>query len=91
MEVAAEKATLEPRDGMASKKAKKAARQMVRIGAQNLSSTFVKKCGRPPSRAKPNIMREFEVRENRPACQTQTMTRVISAIAPELPKMSTRI
>lgn len=91
MDVAAENATLEPRDGMASRNARKAAKQIVRMGAWNLASTLVKKGGRPRSRAKPNIMREFEVMEKSPACQTQTMMRVIKAIAPLFPKMSIRI
>ncbi len=91
MDVAAEKATVEPSEGIASRKARKAARQTVRIGAWNLALTVVKKGGRPRSRAKPNIMREFDVMEKRPACQTQTMMRVMRAMAPLLPKMSMRI
>ena len=43
MEVAAEKATAEPREGMASRKERNAARQIVRIGAENLALTWVKK------------------------------------------------
>ena len=91
MEVAAENATLDPREGMASKKARKAAKQTVRMGEPNLLSTWSKKGGRPRSRAKANIIRELEVREKRPACQTQQMMSVINAMAPLGPKMSMRI
>ena len=42
MEVAAVKATEEPRDGVARQKARKAASQMARIGERNLSSTLLK-------------------------------------------------
>lgn len=73
IEVAAENATAEPREGMASKKARNAARQMVRIGAANFKLTLLKKRGRPRSRANPNIILEFEVIEKSPACQTQTI------------------
>ena len=91
MDVAAEKATVEPREGMARRKERNAARQMVRIGAEKRGLTCVKKWGSPPSRAKPNIIRELEVMEKRPACQTQTMMRVIRAMAPRGPKISIRI
>ena len=91
MDVAAEKATLEPSEGMARRNARKAARQIVRMGAWNLASTVVKKGGKPRSRAKPNIIREFEVMEKRPACQTHNMMRVIRAMAPLFPKMSIKI
>ena len=91
MEVAAENATVDPREGMARRKARKAAKQMVRMGALNLLSTWSKKGGRPRSRAKANIIRELEVREKRPACQTQQMMSVINAMAPLGPKMSMRI
>ena len=45
MEVAAVKATLDPRDGRERQKAKNAASQMVRIGEQNFLSTLWKKWG----------------------------------------------
>lgn len=91
IEVAAAKATEDPREGRDKQNAKKIASQMVRIGERNLSSTLWKKCGIPPSRAKANIMREFEVTENRPQCHTQIMMRHIKTTAPSSPKMSWRI
>lgn len=91
IEVAAEKATVDPSDGTARRKERKAANQMVRIGARNLASTLSKKCGRPPSRAKPNIMRELDVMEKSPQWYTQTMIKVINAMAPGSPKISIRI
>lgn len=45
----------------------------------------------PRSRLKPYIIREFDVIENKPQCQMQTMTRTMRTIAPLLPKMSMRI
>ncbi len=66
MEVAAEKATVEPNDGIARRKERNAPSQMVRIGERKRASTLLKNCGRPPSRAKPNIIREFDVMEKRP-------------------------
>ncbi len=45
----------------------------------------------PPSLLKAYIIREFEVMENKPQCQTQTMTRTIRTIAPVLPNISIRI
>ena len=45
MEVAAAKATEEPREGRARRKERKAASQTVRMGERNLSSTLWKKCG----------------------------------------------
>lgn len=45
IEVAAAKATEEPRDGRARQKERKAASQIVRMGERNLSSTLWKKCG----------------------------------------------
>lgn len=45
----------------------------------------------PPSRLNPNIIRELDVKENKPQCHTQIMTRTIKRIAPVLPKMSIRI
>lgn len=45
----------------------------------------------PPSRLKANIIRELDVKENKPQCQTQIMTRTIKRIAPVLPKMSISI
>lgn len=47
IDVAAEKATVEPKDGMARRKERVAASQMVRIGARNLTSTLLKNFGRP--------------------------------------------
>ena len=43
MEVAAAKATEDPREGRAKQKARKAASQTVRMGERNLSSTLWKK------------------------------------------------
>lgn len=91
MEVAAENATVDPSEGIASRNARKAAKQIVRMGDWNLASTVVKNGGNPRSRAKPNIMREFEVMEKSPACQTHTMMRVMRAMAPLFPKISIRI
>lgn len=116
MDVAAENATDDPKDGRASRKESVTASQIVRIGDWNRASTLVKKWGRPriawivrcvdsghivqgrgvrghvpPSRLKPNIIRELDVTENKPQCQTQIMTRTINKIAPVLPKMSIRI
>jgi hypothetical protein len=45
MEVAAAKATLEPREGRARQKERKAASQIVRTGERKRSSTLWKKCG----------------------------------------------
>ena len=45
MEVAAVKATEEPREGRERQKARKAASQIVRTGERNLSSTLWKKWG----------------------------------------------
>ena len=45
MEVAAEKATVDLRDGRERQKAKKAASQMVRTGERNFLSTLWKKWG----------------------------------------------
>lgn len=45
MDVAAAKATEEPREGRESRKARRAASQMVRMGERNLSSTLWKKRG----------------------------------------------
>jgi hypothetical protein len=45
MEVAAAKATEEPREGRPRQKAQKAASQMVRTGARKRASTLWKKCG----------------------------------------------
>ena len=45
MEVAAAKATEEPREGRARQKARKAASQTVRMGERKRSSTLWKKCG----------------------------------------------
>ena len=45
MEVAAAKATDEPREGRARQKERVAASQTVRMGERNLSSTLWKKCG----------------------------------------------
>ena len=45
MEVAAAKATVEPREGKARQKDRKAASQTVRIGERKRSSTLWKKCG----------------------------------------------
>lgn len=45
MEVAAAKATVDPREGRARQKERKAASQTVRIGDRNRSSTLWKKCG----------------------------------------------
>ena len=91
MEVAAVKATEEPNDGIASRNDKNTASHTVLIGDLKRSSTLLKNWCRPPSRLKPNIIREFEVMEKRPQCQIHTMTNVIRAIAPLLPKMSIRI
>ena len=91
MDVAAEKATEEPREGIARRKARMAARQIVRMGAPKCWFTLSKKGGRPWSRAKANIILELEVREKRPQCQTQRIMRVIRAMAPLFPKMSIRI
>jgi len=66
IDVAALKATEDPREGSARQKERKAASQTVRIGERNLLSTLWKKCGIPPSRAKANIILEFEVMENKP-------------------------
>ncbi len=45
IEVAAAKATEEPREGRARQKERKAASQTVRMGERNRSSTLWKKCG----------------------------------------------
>lgn len=45
IEVAAAKATEEPREGSARQKERKAASQTVRMGDLNLLSTLWKKCG----------------------------------------------
>jgi hypothetical protein len=45
MDVAAAKATEEPREGRPRQKAQKAASQMVRTGARKRASTLWKKCG----------------------------------------------
>ena len=47
IEVAAEKATVEPSDGIARRNDKDAPSQMVRIGALKRASTLLKKKGRP--------------------------------------------
>ena len=89
--VAAENATVEPNEGIARRNDRVAASQTVRMGDWKRASTLVKKWGNPPSLEKPNIMRELDVMENKPACQTHKMTRVMRARAPLLPKMSMRI
>src|SRR2546423_11529948 len=91
IEVAAKKATVEPRDGTASRKESVAASQMVRMGARKRLSTLWKNFGSAPSRLKANIIRELDVMEKRPQCQTQTIIRVMSTIAPFSPKMSMKI
>jgi len=115
MEVAAAKATEEPREGRARQNARKAASQTVRMGERNLSSTLWKKWGWemlvcslffifvsqierkarkltiPPSLAKANIIREFEVMEKRPQCHTQIIIKHISTTAPSSPKTSMKI
>ena len=47
MDVAAENATDDPKDGRARRKESVTASQMVRIGEWNRASTLVKKWGRP--------------------------------------------
>jgi len=91
MSVAAVNATVEPMEGTPRRKARNAASQTVRIGERKRLSTLLKKLGSAPSRLKLNIMRELEVRENRPQCQTHIMTRTKSRVAPVSPKMSRRI
>ena len=91
IEVAAVKATVEPREGTARRKDRVAASQTVRMGERNRLSTLWKKEGRAPSLLKANIMRELEVMEKRPQCQTQVMTRVMRTMAPFSPKMSMKI
>lgn len=61
MEVVPLKATEEPREGRASRKAQQAPKRTVRIGDSKPRSMMCSLCGIPPSRAKANIMREFEV------------------------------
>lgn len=75
IEVAAAKATLDPRDGRARMKDKVAASHTVRIGDRNRSSTLWKKDGIPPSREKANIIRLLDVMENNPQCHTHTVWR----------------
>ncbi len=48
IEVAAAKATLEPSEGMASRNARNAAKQIVRMGAANRMLTELKNRGSPP-------------------------------------------
>ena len=91
IDVAAEKATVDPRDGIAKRKDSVAASHTVRMGALYRLSTLLKKFGKPPSRLNPNIIRLLDVMEKSPQCHTQTMTSVIRAIAPESPKMSMSI
>lgn len=91
IDVAAEKATEEPRDGIARRKDSVAASQTVRIGDLYRLSTLLKNFGNPPSRLKANIIRLFDVMEKRPQCHMQTITSVIRAMAPESPKMSISI
>jgi hypothetical protein len=45
----------------------------------------------PPSREKANIIREFEVMEKSPQCQTQIMIRHIRTTAPSSPQQSAKI
>ena len=45
----------------------------------------------PPSREKANIIREFEVMEKSPQCQTQIMIRHIKITAPSSPQQSAKI
>lgn len=89
--VAAANATSLPKLGKLKQKLKKAPNQIVRIGELNLLSICAKKLGIPPSRANANIIREFEVREKRPAKKTQMIIRQKSTTAPSGPKTSTNI
>lgn len=91
MDVAAAKATSDPRDGRERQKERNAPSQMVRMGDLNLLSMCAKNFGIPPSRAKANIMREFEVRLKRPAKKTQMIIRQKRTTAPSGPKTSTKI
>lgn len=45
----------------------------------------------PPSRAKANIIREFDVMENSPQCHTQIIIKHIKITAPSSPNMSSKI
>ena len=91
MDVAAVKATVEPKDGIANRNDRVAPSQIVRIGDLKRLSTLANQWGRPPSRAKPNIMRELEVNEKSPQCQTQMMINANRTKAPVSPKMSMKI
>lgn len=91
IEVAALNATLDPMEGRERQKAKNAASQMVLVGAWNFASTCAKKLGMPLSRAKAYIIRELDVSENSPQCQTAMMTRVKRTTAPSSPNMSSKI
>lgn len=77
IDVAAENATLEPREGSAKIKDNVAASQIARIGDRNRLSTLWKNPGIPLSREKANIIREFDVIEKRPQCQTHTLMALV--------------
>ena len=66
MDVAAENATVDPREGRPRKNESVHASQTVRTGVLDRLLTLWKKVwpGRPPSRANAYIMRELDVTEN---------------------------
>lgn len=63
----------------------------VLIGLWKRASTWWKNLGRAPSRENANIIRLLLVIENKPQCQTHIMIKVISTIAPFVPKISSKI
>lgn len=91
IEVAAEKATYKPRDGIARRKDSPAARRTARVGICIRLVVRAKNRGIPESRAKLNIILEFNVIEKSPQCQIHKVISVISTVVPSLPKISSKI
>ena len=68
IEVATKRAIPEPREGRANRNDSEAASHIIRIGIRYIRWTDAKNRGKPPSRKKPNIKREFAIILKRPAC-----------------------
>lgn len=63
----------------------------MRVGAENLLSTWLKNFGNPPSREKAYICLEQAHMLKSPQCHTAMMMRLISTVAPPGPNASIRI
>ena len=91
IEVAMKRAIPEPREGKASRNDSEAASYIIRIGIRYIGWTDAKNRGKPLSREKPNIKREFAIILKRPACHIQKIITIIRIVALRGPKISTRI